>query len=122
MAENEPRDKAVPALPARDMDELLRFYARMGFRLAARYGEYGGDFAIVVRGDLELHFFGHPTVDPKENYAGCYLRVADVDALHRELVRAGVAKADGLADKPWGMRELAIVDPSGNLLRVGQRR
>jgi catechol 2,3-dioxygenase-like lactoylglutathione lyase family enzyme len=23
-------------------------------------------------------------------------------------------------DKPWGMRELALVDPDGNLIRAGQ--
>jgi hypothetical protein len=27
---------------------------------------------------------------------------------------------EALEDKPWGLREFAIVDPDGNLLRVGQ--
>jgi hypothetical protein len=27
---------------------------------------------------------------------------------------------DALADKPWGLREFALVDPDGNLLRIGQ--
>jgi len=26
---------------------------------------------------------------------------------------------DALEDKPWGLREFAVVDPDGNLLRVG---
>jgi hypothetical protein len=25
----------------------------------------------------------------------------------------------GIEDKPWGMREFALVDPNGNLIRVG---
>jgi hypothetical protein len=25
-----------------------------------------------------------------------------------------------LENKPWGLREFAIVDPDGNLLRIGQ--
>jgi hypothetical protein len=27
---------------------------------------------------------------------------------------------DTLEDKPWGLREFAILDPDGNLLRIGQ--
>ncbi len=27
---------------------------------------------------------------------------------------------DILEDKPWGMREFAVVDEDGNLLRIGQ--
>ncbi len=34
---------------------------------------------------------------------------------------AGVIHPNGkLEDKPWGMREFAIVDIHGNLLRIGQ--
>jgi uncharacterized glyoxalase superfamily protein PhnB len=55
----------------------------------------------------------------------CYLRVADVEAVYRAftgagLPQAGMPRMDVLADKPWGMREFAVVDPDGNLLRVGQ--
>jgi hypothetical protein len=32
----------------------------------------------------------------------------------------GIPRLDALADKPWGMREFAIIDPDGNLLRIGQ--
>ncbi len=27
---------------------------------------------------------------------------------------------DALEDKPWGLREFAVVDPDGKLLRIGQ--
>jgi hypothetical protein len=27
---------------------------------------------------------------------------------------------DLLEDKPWGLREFAVVDPDGNLIRIGQ--
>ena len=114
------RDMAIPTLPARDMDETLAYYDRLGFRLRNRFNEFGGDYAIVVRGDLELHFFGHAGIDPRESYGGCYLRVMDVDALFAELQGNGVECLSTLEDKPWGLREFAIVDPSGNLLRIGQ--
>jgi hypothetical protein len=37
-----------------------------------------------------------------------------------ELPRKGIPRQDVLEDKPWGIREFAIVDPDGNLLRIGQ--
>ena len=34
--------------------------------------------------------------------------------------RPGIPRITALEDQPWGMREFALVDPDGNLLRVGQ--
>ena len=55
----------------------------------------------------------------------CYIRVSDVESIYRafalaELPRKGIPRQDALEDKPWGMREFAIVDPDGNLIRIGQ--
>lgn len=117
------RDLAIPILPARSLRATLAFYARLGFE-----GEIMGahdEYAILTRGDLELHFFAHPDVVPAESHAGCYLRVGDVDAIYRAFARAalpgaGIPRMDVIGDKPWGMREFAVVDENGNLLRIGQ--
>lgn len=116
-------DLAIPTLPSRSLPGTLAFYARLGFE-----GEIMGandDYAILTRGTLELHFFRHTTLNPAESWAGCYLRVADVDRLYRAfhavgLPGLGIPRMDTLADKPWGMREFAVVDEDGNLLRIGQ--
>ena len=57
--------------------------------------------------------------------ARAYLRPADVDALDAEwaalgLPAAGIPRLVRAEDKPWGMRELALIDPDGNLIRAGQ--
>lgn len=116
-------DIAIPILPSRSLPATLAFYARLGFN-----GEILGaadDYAILTRGALELHFFMHATLSPAESWAGCYLRVADVDSLYQAfaaagLPRQGIPRMDLLTNKPWGMREFAVVDDDGNLLRVGQ--
>lgn len=116
-------DMAIPILPSRDLLETLAFYGRLGFE-----GEVIGaadDYAILTRGLLELHFFLHPTLSPAESWAGCYLRVADVDAMYlafaeAALPRQGIPRMDAVENTPWGMREFAVVDADGNLLRVGQ--
>jgi catechol 2,3-dioxygenase-like lactoylglutathione lyase family enzyme len=115
-------DLAIPILPSRSLQSTLAFYRRLGFE-----GELveGDAYAILSRGDLELHFFPHTELVPAESWAGCYLRVADVETLHKDFVAAGlpargIPRMDAIENKPWGMREFAIVDEDGNLLRVGQ--
>jgi hypothetical protein len=43
-----------------------------------------------------------------------------MDFAPAQLPRNGIPRMDDLEDKPWGMREFAIVDSDGNLLRIGQ--
>lgn len=117
-----PADLAIPILPSRSLSETVAFYLRLGFE--GDVHEFG-DYAILTRGTVELHFFTHLTLRPEESHAGCYLRVQDAAAWHRELSSAslplhGIPRMDPLKDKPWGMREFAVVDPDGNLVRIGQ--
>lgn len=115
-------DLAIPILPSRSLKDTLAFYQRLGFdgRIHAH-----GDYAILTRGRVELHFFTYQDLRPAESIAGCYLRVLDVESIYRdfnlaELPRTGIPRQDFLEDKPWGLREFAIVDPDGNLIRIGQ--
>jgi catechol 2,3-dioxygenase-like lactoylglutathione lyase family enzyme len=115
------RDLAIPILPGRHLPDTIAFYSRLGFE-----GEIVGDgYAILRRGDLEIHFFAHPEVEAATSHAGCYLRVADVDSLYKAFLTAGlpaqgIPRLVALENKPWGMREFAVIDEDGNLLRVGQ--
>lgn len=114
-------DLAIPTLPSRDLAATLRFYAALGFG-----GEIvAPEYAIVRRGTMELHFFLHRTLHPAASDHGAYLRVDEVDPLYLDLQSArlpqrGIPRMDALEDKPWRMREFAIVDADGNLLRIGQ--
>jgi catechol 2,3-dioxygenase-like lactoylglutathione lyase family enzyme len=111
----------IPTLPSRSLPATLAFYGRLGFD-----GELiGGGYAILTRGPIELHFFPHPDLDPYACYAGCYVRLHGVDALHAALATAdlpaqGIPRLERVEDKPWGMREFAVIDPDGSLLRIGQ--
>jgi catechol 2,3-dioxygenase-like lactoylglutathione lyase family enzyme len=115
---------AIPILPSRDLTETRAFYARLGFTAAGWWPTEFGGYAILVRGDLTMHFFAYPELSPKENYGQCYWRVTDPDGLHSEFSGAGLdswpdARVTPIEDKPWGTREFALVDPSGNLVRIG---
>lgn len=113
-------DLAIPILPSRSLPDTITFYRSLGFS-----GDVHphGDYAILTRGAVEIHFFTHRDLQPAESFAGCYLRVSDVESFHRSaaaLPARGIPRLDPLEAKPWGMKEFAIVDPDGNLLRIGQ--
>ena len=116
-------DLAIPTLPSKSIDATVAFYVRLGFEGGAH--EFNSSYAILRRGAIELHFFSHEELVPAESSAGSYIRVLDVENIYREcssskLPRHGIPRMDALEDKPWGLREFAIVDPDGNLLRIGQ--
>ena len=68
---------------------------------------------------MELHFVHSPDVDPAESSGGCYLRLADAQAVYDAWEPLAVPGMHPPLDTPWGMREFFVVDPSGNLLRIG---
>lgn len=110
----------APILPARNFDETVGFYAAFGFDAIRREDAY----LILRRDNIELHFFAWRELDASKSYAGCYIRVADVDAYARSfdltsLPREGIPRLIPLETKPWGMREFALIDPNGSLIRIG---
>ena len=116
-------DLAIPTLPARSISDSMAFYRTLGFAGGAH--AYSGDYAIPTRGSIEIHLFAHRDLDPATSSAGCYLRVLDVADIYAAcesigLPSSGIPRMDKLQDKPWGLREFAVVDPDGNLLRIGQ--
>src|SRR5882757_1858971 len=105
-------DIAIPILPSRSVNDTLAFFRRLGFE--GRIHSYG-DYAILTRGTVELHFFTHRELRPAESSAMCYIRVSDVESIYRaftlaELPRRGIPRQDALDDKPWGMRKILWID------------
>ncbi len=115
-------EKLSPILPSRDLAATERFWARLGFTTV--YLE-PAEYLLMKREGAEVHFFAHPGLDPAANDHGAYLRPSDIRALHAEwsalgLPESGVPRYVPLEDKAWGMAELALIDPDGNLVRAGQ--
>ena len=113
----------IPILLSRSISDTVAFYRKLGFT----GGAHGANpsYAILKREDVEIHFTMHSPLDPGANYAACYIRVGEVEALYAQMKSAdlpaeGIPRIEPLADKPWGMREFAVVDIDGNLLRIGQ--
>lgn len=113
---------STPMLPVRDMREAIAFYEAAGFGVRTYEDGSGADpdFAFVdYDGQSLFDLDAVPSLDPSVNRAGCYLVVDDADEWHARISACG-ARVGGIADQPWGMREFAFSDPSGNRIRVGQ--
>jgi hypothetical protein len=109
----------TPILPVVEMAGSAAFYEAAGFDV--RLYEEGRGYAFVSLGDesvFDLDVVEEP-LDPVRNVAACYLIVPDVGEWHQRLSNLELAVTE-LEDKPWGMREFTLTDPSGNHLRFGR--
>ena len=113
--------RAIPVLASLDLDQSKRFYTeKLGFS-AERYGDY----LIVKRDDMEMHFWLTDDRIHPEN-TSCYIRGGQVPALYEEYAKAGIGTdpigGERLSDfevRPWNMKEFYAWDCHGNLLKFG---
>ncbi len=105
---------AIPILASLNIDETLTFYRdQLGFS-----GERIGDYAIVRRDAMEMHFWlTTDRIHPE--HTACYVRGGQVPALFQEFREKRVPQLSGFEVRPWNMKEFTIIDPHGNLLRFG---
>jgi predicted enzyme related to lactoylglutathione lyase len=97
------------------------FRDSLGFRL--EWPE-GTGWQLATRGNVRI-MIGHcpdaipPSATGDHSYFG-YLKVANVDALHEELVSRGAIILQPPANKPYGMREFLVGTPDGHRMMIGQ--
>jgi hypothetical protein len=126
--------KSIPALPVVSVKKAVDFYqAKMGFY--ARHQEQ--TFAILVRGDVEIHLwqacdkswkfrslilFLRPIWSGAETFiagtASCRVEVEGIDQLYTEYKVQGVLHGEHsvVEEQYWGHRDLATLDLYRNLI------
>ncbi|HCL16754.1 VOC family protein [Stutzerimonas stutzeri] len=107
---------SVPILASLDLDQSAAFYTSgLGFQVLLRVADY----LIIERDGCELHFWACAERHIAEN-TSCYLRTADCQALYEEFAQRGIALQPPVLQS-WGMKELYVIDPHGNLLKFGEQ-
>ncbi len=109
----------IPKLPMRDKILTKEFYLnQLSFELISDYGDY----ILLKKDEIEIHFFEFNSLDPLENYGQVYIRVMDIDRLYKMLLDNAIAiHPNGhLEVKPWRQKEFSLLDPDHNLLTFGQ--
>lgn len=108
--------RTVPILASLNLDESVAFYTdKLGFVLMVQLDDY----VIVGRDGCEIHLNICDNAFIAENTA-CYIRTPDTDALYSEFKRNGV-DVQAPQIHSWGMKELYVTDPHGNLLKFGEQ-
>lgn len=108
-----------PKLPMRKKDETKNYYVnKLGFKATSDYGDY----LILKKEKVEIHFFQYKELDPLKNYGQTYIRTEDIESLYRSLLdsKVDIHPNAPLESKPWGQREFSLLDPDHNLLTFGQ--
>lgn len=98
----------------------LAYYKGLGFEKFGR-ANYD-DYLMVMKDQIQLHFFEFKGLDPKENYGQVYIRTDAIDSLYKSLLENNILiHPNGkLQEKPWGQKEFSLLDPDNNLLTFGQ--
>jgi catechol 2,3-dioxygenase-like lactoylglutathione lyase family enzyme len=105
----------IPMLASLNLDESSAFYADyLGFETRRRFDDY----MVVSREGCQLHFWLSLDKHLAEN-TSCLIRCSDAQALYDEFQQRGL-QLDLPTVRPWGMKELYVIDPHGNLLKFGE--
>ncbi|MCZ7437504.1 VOC family protein [Micromonospora sp. WMMC241] len=127
-------------LPHTDADAAIAFYRdTLGFDLRNDVGQ-GATMRWLTVGPPEQPETGivlhPPAVDPgitdderrtiheliaKGSYGALTLATDDLDALFDRLQASGADVVQEPTDQPYGVRDCAFRDPTGNLIRINQR-
>src|ERR1700722_9951246 len=111
-----------PGIPTTDMARTVDHYQRLGFSFSvpgSAAAPDGVSFAIAERDGVSLHFALKPDHDPSRTATWVYISVEDADELSAEFDASGVGQGRAPRDTDYKMRELAHIDPDGNMPLFG---
>jgi catechol 2,3-dioxygenase-like lactoylglutathione lyase family enzyme len=115
-------EAARPFLPAKDFDKSRAFYEALGFEKLL-----DGDVAIFRVGQSAFILQRYYQKEWADNFM-MQLMVRDLDAWWAHIQALDLATTFGVAPpkpptmQPWGLRVAYVVDPSGVLWHVAERR
>jgi catechol 2,3-dioxygenase-like lactoylglutathione lyase family enzyme len=112
--------EAKAFVPSKDFALCKQFYQDLGFEL----GWSSDDLAYLRNGNSSFLLQRFYKKEHAENFM-MHLLVEDVEAWWRHVQAQGVVarynvRAEAPADRPWGIRDFVINDPTGVLWRIGQ--
>ena len=108
-----------PKLPMRNKVATKAYYLNsLGFIELSDYGDY----LILKKEQIEIHFFEFKKLNPSENFGQVYIRSNAIEKLYRSLLQSNIPihPNGSLEHKAWGQMEFSLLDPDNNLLTFGQ--
>jgi uncharacterized glyoxalase superfamily protein PhnB len=112
-----------PFIPVKNLKQTLDYYRdKLGFYEQWMFGEMDGG---IRRDDMRLVFCEDPDyinqlyVPPTYQFTLLWF-VENVDEIYKEFKERGIEIKRDIENKPWGIREFAIEDINGYLIRISE--
>ena len=107
-------------VPARDFNLSKQFYQDLGFEMAWS----SANMAYLHHGDCAFLLQDYYVKEHADHFM-MHIIVTDVDVWWRHLDAKGIAAKYSVdmgppEDRPWGLRDFTLIDPTGVLWRIGQ--
>jgi catechol 2,3-dioxygenase-like lactoylglutathione lyase family enzyme len=107
----------IPKLPAKDLEATRLFYTeKLNFKVINTYPDY----LLIQRDNMEIHFFLHRQLDINRNDGMCYVRVTNIEELHKGLKDSNFPNLGKLETRPWRQKEFSICDNQNNQITFGE--
>lgn len=121
--------EAAPGLTVNDIEKSLAWYRDvLGFAVKERWEQDGKLLGVEVNAGGVLFMLGQDDWKKgRDRVKGEGVRIYlstddDVDQIAAEIKARGGTLAQEPKDQPWGMRDLALEDPDGYKITIGQEK
>ena len=106
-------------VPARELAESIAFYTALGFEATME----SDDLAYLCHGKTAFLLSQFYNPEHAENFV-MHMLVANADDWYQNVETSGVATKFSVRlsppdDRPWGIRDFTLIDPTGVLWRIG---
>jgi lactoylglutathione lyase len=110
-----------------DLDATVAFYVSvLGFELVRDERDRPSAYVALARDTVRVGAAARPEVRDRGQRrpvtgVELVLEVDDLDEEHARVTAAGWPLTEDLADRPWGLRDFRLLDPSGYYWRITGR-
>jgi lactoylglutathione lyase len=108
--------RVAPSIYITDIDRALGFY-RDGLGFSLLDVDEPPRRAVVMQGSAVLHLDVQPA---KAGSSRTHMLVDDLDGVCDRLARAGVKLLQPPTIQEWGLRDIWVADPDGNIFELAE--
>jgi uncharacterized glyoxalase superfamily protein PhnB len=111
-------ESVTPIFQVTDLARALAWYQQaLGFEIGWTWGEPPSRASVCRdRTEVNLALPGNESM----TISRAYFSVRGIDDYYRRIVDSGTELLVPIGDRPYGMRDFAVIDPSGNELSFGE--
>ena len=99
-----------------DLEEMLSFYCALGFCIERRTGA----FAVVTGFGVRIFLAENREAPRAKRWTNIRVVVPDADLVWDCVRSVGLPTGNTIGDRPYGLRDFLVIDPTGFEIRFAQ--